>query len=75
MLISLISKLAQQRNNQGVVPNAPFTLSASPSFTEAGMNTQAFGPIPTGPGLGLKGDTVQVDTQTLEGSIDSGLIV
>ena len=71
----LISLVSRQRNSGGAIPNTPFAAAPSPYFIEAGMNTQAFGPITTGPGLGLKDDTVMVDTQTLEGTIDSGLIV
>ena len=75
MSTPLISLVSRQRNNGGDTPNAPFTVPSSPGFITSSLTTQTFGPIPTGPGLGLKDDTVQVDTQTLEGNIDSGLIV
>ena len=76
-LVSLMRK--NQREDEGEEEATPFLFSipASPSYDNTGfinlsLQTQAFGPIPTGIGVSERGDVIRVNTSALEGDIDCG---
>lgn len=54
--------------------SAPVSLSpySNTGFTNLSLQTQAFGPIPTGIGVSERGDVIRVNTAALEGDIDCG---
>jgi hypothetical protein len=62
-------------------PPAPvsFAAGAGPTpydntgYLDLALDTQAFGPIPTGLGVSEKGDLLRVNTAALEGPIEGGL--
>jgi hypothetical protein len=76
----LVSMMREnQRDAQGEGESTPSLFSApSPSsydntgFLDLSLQTQAFGPIPTGIGISEKGDVIRVNTSALEGDIDCG---
>jgi hypothetical protein len=58
---------------------ATFAVGSGPTpydttgYQELALNTQAFGPIPSGLGVSERGDIIQVNTSALEGPIEGGL--
>ena len=42
-------------------------------YVDLALQTQAFGPIPSGIGVSEKGDVIRVNTSALEGPIEGGL--
>jgi len=76
-LVSLMRKNQREDEEEGEA--TPFLLSApAPSsydntgFMNLSLQTQAFGPIPTGIGVSERGDVIRVNTSALEGDIDCG---
>ena len=62
---------------EGEATLSPFSAPAPSSYDNTGfmnlsLQTQAFGPIPTGIGVSERGDVIRVNTSALEGDIDCG---
>lgn len=76
-LVSMVRE--NQRDSEGEGEATPSLFSdPGPSpydnsgFLDLSLQTQAFGPIPTGIGVSERGDVIRVNTAALEGDIDCG---
>ena len=76
----LVGLVRTNRNDDEPIEDAPttFAVGAGPTpydetgFLDLALQTQAFGPIPTGFGVSEKGDLIRVDTSALTGPIQGG---
>jgi hypothetical protein len=77
-LVGLVRTNQNDSEEIGAAPVA-FAVGAGPEpydnsgFIDLALNTQAFGPIPSGIGISEKGDVIRVNTSALEGPIEGGL--
>ena len=76
-LVGLVRTNQNDSEEVGAAPVA-FAVGAGPTpydetgFLDLALQTQAFGPIPTGLGVSEKGDLIRVDTSALTGPIQGG---
>lgn len=76
-LVSLMRKNQREDEGEEEATLSLLSIPASPSYDNTGflnlsLQTQAFGPIPTGIGISERGDVIRVNTSALEGDIDCG---
>ena len=77
-LVGLVRTNQDDGDEAGDTPVA-FAVGAGPApyddtgFVDLALQTQAFGPIPSGIGISERGDIIQVQTSALEGPIEGGL--
>ena len=77
-LVGLVRTNQDSNEEIGVAP-ALFAVGEGPEpydntgFLELALQTQAFGPIPSGIGISEKGDIIRVNTAALQGPIEGGL--
>jgi hypothetical protein len=77
-LVSMFRRNQDGGEEIGGAPT-PFAVGGGPApydntgFLDLALQTQAFGPIPTGLGVSEKGDLLRVNTAALEGPIEGGL--
>jgi len=76
-LVSMMRENQRDAEGEGEATLSPFSAPAPSSYDNTGfmnlsLQTQAFGPIPTGIGVSERGDVIRVNTSALEGDIDCG---
>jgi len=76
-LVGLVRANQNDSEEVGATPVA-FAVGAGPApyndtgYQELALDTQAFGPIPSGLGVSERGDVIQVQTSALQGPIEGG---
>ena len=76
-LVTMMRENQRGAEGEGEATLSLFSAPAPSSYDNTGfmnlsLQTQAFGPIPTGIGVSERGDVIRVNTSALEGDIDCG---
>ena len=77
-LVGLVRTNQDNNEEIGAAP-ALFAMGEGPEpydntgYVDLALQTQAFGPIPSGIGVSEKGDVIRVNTSALQGPLEGGL--
>lgn len=74
-LISIVreaNRIPEDEPFTTVMAAVPLAAANNDGYLNLSLQTQAFGPVPTGLGISEQGDIIRVQTEALEGDIDCG---